>query len=93
MGRGREEDISDGRAEGQGAKRKVFRAQEAQHQQRHGVECGHAGETLSNSLSLEHEVVEERTEKVDGSRITTEALKFRAKEFALHLGGRREPPQ
>lgn len=45
---------------------------------------------MSNS---EHEVVEERTEKVDGSHITTEALKFQAKEFALHLVGHREPPQ
>lgn len=37
--------------------------------------------------------MEERTEKVDGSHITTEALKFQAKEFALHLAGHREPPQ
>lgn len=37
--------------------------------------------------------MEERTEKVDGSHITTEALKFQAKEFALHLVGHREPPQ
>lgn len=41
MGRGREVDISDGRAEGRGAKRKVFQAQEAQREQRHGAECGH----------------------------------------------------
>lgn len=37
--------------------------------------------------------MEKRTGKVDWSHITMEALKFQAKEFALHLGGHREPPQ
>lgn len=37
--------------------------------------------------------MEKRTGKVDRSHITTEALKFQAKEFALHLVGHREPLQ
>lgn len=42
---------------------------------------------------MAHEVVEKRTGKVDWSHITTEALKFQAKEYVFHLVGHRAPPQ